>query len=102
MRLSTVKMAYLLLHITGPGHDGGIEQPGQAIKLGSLNAGRPDPGVLVTKEDMAFIELDGPNEWILPEIGSREAELNIAVAASGISATEQTVVLETPGGAFDE
>lgn len=99
-------MAYLLVHISGPSHNGGIKQPRQSIKLGSLNARRPEARVFVTKEDMAFIKLDGPNEWTLAEIGSGESELGVAGAASGgiSGAGEKAVVLETAGvrGGFGE
>lgn len=90
---------YLLPHIALPGLDGSIEQPRQAIKLGGFNSRRPHAGVLITKEDMALIVLDGPGERTLPEIRPSEAELWVRL---GISGAEKTVVLVTVRGASDE
>ena len=46
----------LFLDMRLSGIDGGVEQPWQAIKLGSLNARRPHGGVLVAEEHVAAAE----------------------------------------------
>ena len=48
--------ANLFLDMRLSGIDGGVEQPWQAIKLGSLNARRPHGGVLVAEEHVAAAE----------------------------------------------
>lgn len=74
-----------------------MEQPRQAIKLGGFYARWPDAGVLVAKEDVASVELDGADEGALPEIGAGETE--VGIGGGGVSGGEKAVVLEASGGA---
>lgn len=83
--------------MTLPCDNGGMEQPRQAIKLGGFYARWPDAGVLVAKEDVASVELDGADEGALPEIGAGETE--VGIGGGGVSGGEKAVVLEASGGA---
>lgn len=74
-----------------------MEQPWQAVELGGFYARWPDAGVLVAKEDVASVELDGADEGALPEIGAGETE--VGIGGGGVSGGEKAVVLEASGGA---
>lgn len=91
-----------MLHISLPSSQSGSKKPGKSIELRSLNSRRPDLWVLVTKKNMAVVELNGSHKREQSEIRAEESIISLINQSSvETSSRKKSLVLETAGGAAD-
>ena len=77
-------MTYLFVHIISLlSHYSSREQPGNTIEFRGFDSWGPNLWVLVAKEDVALVELDGAGESTRPEVQARETELGVTDGSIG-------------------